>query len=105
MLKKKIFFTFVIFFLIITILYIVFVVVTKKVSNKTVLHGNSEYTKYPNSIIHIKDNLENTKYFELDFQITKDNRLICYHGDNNLINSNFNSTFIKNLIFLEKKML
>ena len=92
---KKIIFILV-FILISFVTYNIFMQI---ILTKTILHGDTKYNEFPNSIDHIKDNLKNTKYFELDFQITSDGRLICYHGDENLSEVKFNSLLIQNLIF------
>jgi len=102
MLKKKFYLFFLLVAIIVLSIDITTYMLAKVINNQTVLHGNSEYSEYPNSVAHMQNNLENTKYFELDLQITKDNRIICYHGDENLNDINFNSNFIKNLIFLKK---
>ena len=50
--------------------------------NLRIAHAGGKYNgkNYPNSIASIKYNLKFTKYFELDFQLTKDRRLVCLHG-------------------------
>ena len=49
--------------------------------NLRVAHAGGQYLdfKYPNSTIGINKNKNYIKYFELDLQLTKDNRLICLH--------------------------
>ena len=53
-----------------------------------VLHAGGIYKdqRYTNSIEALEKNKKDFKYFELDFQLTKDNKLICEHDiDPNII--------------------
>ena len=58
--------------------------------NLRVAHAGGQYLdfEYPNSTRGININKNYIKYFEIDLQLTKDNRLICLHdplvGDLNL---------------------
>ena len=60
-----------------------------------VLHAGGIYKNqiYTNSIEALEKNKKDFKYFELDFQLTKDNKLICEHDiDPNII---FYNDFLK----------
>ena len=60
-----------------------------------VLHAGGFYKNqiYTNSIEALEKNKKDFKYFELDFQLTKDNKLICEHDiDPNII---FYNDFLK----------
>ena len=66
--------------------------------DKRVAHAGGEYKNkiYTNSISSIKANYKFTKYFEIDLQLTRDNRLVCLH-DPLIHNKTFNE--IKENIF------
>ena len=59
--------------------------------NLRVAHAGGEYKDkiYTNSIASIESNYKFTKYFEIDLQLTKDNRLVCLH-DPLVHNNTFN---------------
>ena len=73
-----------IFLIIILIPVLIFVLSIYLNLNKNlrIAHAGGEYNNkdYPNSIASIEHNLRFTKYFELDLQLTKDNRLVCLHN-------------------------
>ena len=89
-----------IFLIIILIPVLIFVLSIYLNLNKNlrIAHAGGEYNNkdYSNSIASIEHNLRFTKYFELDLQLTKDNRLVCLH-DPLIKDVTFNE--IKELIF------
>jgi len=66
------------------IIIIFFILYLDNNKNLRVAHagGQFEGKTYPNSIQSISFNTQYTKYFELDFQLTKDRRLVCLHHPN-----------------------
>ncbi len=75
-----------IFFILIIITVLIFVLSIYLNLNKDlrIAHAGGQYNNknYPNSIASIEHNLRFTKYFELDLQLTKDNKLVCLHDGN-----------------------
>jgi glycerophosphoryl diester phosphodiesterase len=73
--KSKIYLT------LILLSFIIFFIYLNFNKNLRVAHAGGEYKGkiYANSIASIVSNYKFTKYFEIDLQLTKDNRLVCLH--------------------------
>lgn len=86
-------------FIILAILsFLIFFIYLNFNKDLRVAHAGGQYKNksYLNSIASIEYNYKFTKYFEIDLQLTKDNRLVCLH-DPSIKNVTFNE--IKELIF------
>ena len=76
MLKKSLIFT-----ISIILSFFIFFLYLNFDKDLRVAHAGGEYKGkvYVNSISSIESNYKFTKYFEIDLQLTKDNRLVCIH--------------------------
>lgn len=76
MLKKSLIFT-----ISIILSFFIFFLYLNFDKDLRVAHAGGEYKGkvYVNSISSIESNYKFTKYFEIDLQLTKDNRLVCVH--------------------------
>ena len=65
----------------ITLIVFIFYIYLNFNKDLRVAHAGGQYEGkvYPNSIASIESNYKFTKYFEIDLQLTKDNRLVCLH--------------------------
>lgn len=65
----------------ITLIVFIFYIYLNFNKDLRVAHAGGQYEGkvYANSIASIESNYKFTKYFEIDLQLTKDNRLVCLH--------------------------
>ena len=79
------------FLILIPLSFFVFFLYLNFNKDKRVAHAGGEYKNkiYTNSISSIEANYKFTKYFEIDLQLTRDNRLVCLH-DPLIHNKTFN---------------
>ena len=70
------------FLILIPLSFFIFFLYLNFNKDKRVAHAGGEYEDkiYTNSINSIEANYKFTKYFEIDLQLTKDNRLVCLHN-------------------------
>lgn len=68
-------------FIVISISILLFNFYLNNNKNLRIGHAGGKFNNksYPNSLAAINFNSKFTKYFELDLQLTKDNRLVCLH--------------------------